>query len=79
MCQILSTRCYQNTEVGQLTECRGEKAPQVGDAWTMSLKDSLGRRRKMACKTEDGHTWKQAKHASYCTFTVTELKMPGSW
>lgn len=32
ICQILSKRRYQNTEAGQLTESREEKAPQVGDA-----------------------------------------------
>lgn len=32
ICQILSTRFYQDTKVGQLTQSRGEKGPQVGEA-----------------------------------------------
>lgn len=32
VCQILSTRFYQDTKVGQLTQFRGEKGPHVGDA-----------------------------------------------
>lgn len=31
ICQILSTRFYQDTKVGQLTQSRGEKGPQVGE------------------------------------------------
>lgn len=32
ICQILSTRFYKDTKVGQLTQSRGEKGPQEGEA-----------------------------------------------